>query len=284
MTSSKCLTGTDRVAEVAKKIKSNIYVNVQGDEPTINPKDIKKIIKAKIKYPNHVICGYDMIPNSENPSDINFPKVVINKNDELRMWAYSRIDTVKNPEILNLVRSAGIKWLCLGIESGNKNIRLEVSKGKFEDVDVKKIVQQIHDADIEVMANYIFGLPGDDKESMRETFDLSKELCTSGWNTYAAMALPGSKLYKLAVQNNQKLPENYEGYSFHSYNTQPLPTEKLEPYEILSYRDKCFEDYHNDASFLKRIEKKYGKKAAQNIVEMSKIKLKRRIIEESNKD
>ncbi len=208
----------------------------------------------------------------------------INKNDELRMWAYSRIDTVKNPEILNLVRSAGIKWLCLGIESGNKNIRLEVSKGKFEDVDVKKIVQQIHDADIEVMANYIFGLPGDDKESMRETFDLSKELCTSGWNTYAAMALPGSKLYKLAVQNNQKLPENYEGYSFHSYNTQPLPTEKLEPYEILSYRDKCFEDYHNDASFLKRIEKKYGKKAAQNIVEMSKIKLKRRIIEESNKD
>ena len=207
----------------------------------------------------------------------------INKNDELRMWAYSRIDTVKNPEILNLVRSAGIKWLCLGIERGNKKIRLEVSKGKFEDVDVKKIVEQIHSADIEVMANYIFGLPGDDKESMKETFELSKELCTSGWNTYAAMALPGSKLYKLAVQNNHKLPENYEGYSFHSYNTQPLPTDKLEPYEILSYRDKCFKDYHNDKFFLERIEKKYGKKAAQNIIDMSKIKLKRRIIEESEK-
>ena len=207
----------------------------------------------------------------------------INKDDDLRMWAYSRIDTVKNPEILDLVRSAGIKWLCLGIESGNKNIRLEVSKGKFEDVDVRKIVKQIHDADIEVMANYIFGLPGDDKKSMKETFDLSKELCTSGWNTYAAMALPGSKLYKLAVQNNYKLPENYEGYSFHSYNTQPLPTEKLKPYEILSYRDKCYKDYHTDISFLKRIKKKYGKKATQNIVEMSKIELKRRIIEESNK-
>jgi len=207
----------------------------------------------------------------------------INKNDDLRMWAYSRIDTVKNPEILDLVRSAGIKWLCLGIESGNKNIRLEVSKGKFEDVDVKKIVEQIHAADIEVMANYIFGLPGDDKESMKETFELSKELCTSGWNTYAAMALPGSKLYKLAVQNNHKLPENYEGYSFHSYNTQPLPTDKLEPHEILSYRDKCFEDYHNDKFFLERIKKRYGKKAAQNIIDMSKIKLKRKIVEESEK-
>ena len=38
----KCLTGTDRVAEASKKLKSNLIINVQGDEPTINPKDIKK--------------------------------------------------------------------------------------------------------------------------------------------------------------------------------------------------------------------------------------------------
>ena len=80
MTSSKCLTGTDRVAEAAKKIKANIYVNVQGDEPTINPSDIKKVIKAKIKHPKHVICGYDKIHKYENPSSINLPKVVVNKN------------------------------------------------------------------------------------------------------------------------------------------------------------------------------------------------------------
>ena len=83
MTSSKCLTGTDRVAEAAKKIKSKIYINVQGDEPTINPSDIKKIIKAKIKYPNHVICGYDKIHNYEDPSSTNLPKVVVNEKKEL---------------------------------------------------------------------------------------------------------------------------------------------------------------------------------------------------------
>ena len=68
MTSSKCLTGTDRVAEAAKKIKSKFYINVQGDEPTISPKDIKKIIKAKIKYPNHVICGFDKVHKFEGVS------------------------------------------------------------------------------------------------------------------------------------------------------------------------------------------------------------------------
>ena len=48
MTSKSCLTGTDRVAEVAKKIKADIYVNVQGDEPLINISDIKKIIKERL--------------------------------------------------------------------------------------------------------------------------------------------------------------------------------------------------------------------------------------------
>lgn len=204
-----------------------------------------------------------------------------NKNDKLKMWAYSRIDTVKSPEILNRVRRAGIKWLCLGIENASKEIRLEVSKGKFEDVDVERIVGQIEDANINVMANYIFGLPGDTKETILETFELSKDLCTSGWNTYAAMALPGSQLYKEALEKNIKLPENYEGYSFHSYNTQNLPTEKLKASTILELRDKAFYDYHNYEPFLKKITNKFGEKAARNIQKMSKIKLKRKIIEEN---
>ena len=68
-----------------------------------------------------------------------------NTNDHFKIWAYSRIDTVKRPEILQLVRKAGIKWLCLGIESGDKKVRLEVAKGKFEDVDVRTVVKKIHD-------------------------------------------------------------------------------------------------------------------------------------------
>ena len=82
-TSSSCLTGTDRVAEAANKIRSKIYINVQGDEPTINPKDIRKVIETKKKFPNHVICGYDKVHDFENPSSINLPKVVVNSKGEL---------------------------------------------------------------------------------------------------------------------------------------------------------------------------------------------------------
>ena len=203
-----------------------------------------------------------------------------NINDSLRMWAYSRIDTIRRPGILNLVRKAGIKWLALGIESGDKKVRLEVSKGKFEDVNIHDVVEKVHEADIEVMANYILGLPKDTKETMKKTFDLSLELCTSGWNTYTAMALPGSYLYKNAIENGYKLPENYSGYSFHSYNTQPLPTEYLTPEEVLAYRDDCFTRYHNYDPFLARIEKKFGVIARDNIVQMARLRLKRKILED----
>ena len=96
ITSKKCLTGTDRVAEASKKIRSNIIINVQGDEPTINPIDIKKVIEAKKKYPNHVICGYDKIHKLENPSSFNLPKVVVNSSNELIYISRALIPGKKN--------------------------------------------------------------------------------------------------------------------------------------------------------------------------------------------
>ena len=184
----------------------------------------------------------------------------------------------KRPEILQLVRKAGIKWLCLGIESGDKAVRLEVAKGKFEDVDVREVIKKVHEADIDVMANYIFGLPGDTTETMKKTFDLSLELCTAGWNTYAAMALPGSQLYKNALEKKYKLPDSYEGYSFHSYETQPLPTDSLRPEEILKYRDQSYKNYHSYKPFLNKIKNKFGKKALKNVEKMAKVNLKRKIL------
>ena len=82
-TSNTCLTGTDRVAEASKKIRSKIYINVQGDEPTIDPRDIIKIINAKKKFPNHVICGYDKVHDFEKAESSNLPKVVVNSKGEL---------------------------------------------------------------------------------------------------------------------------------------------------------------------------------------------------------
>ena len=83
ITSKNCLTGTDRLAEIAKKIKADIYVNVQGDEPLVNPQDILRIIEKKKKYPDSIINGYTEIGTNENPNNINIPKVIFTKDKRL---------------------------------------------------------------------------------------------------------------------------------------------------------------------------------------------------------
>ena len=69
MTDSTHRSGTDRVHEVARKIKSDIYVNLQGDEPLIDPKNIDKIIlnlKKNIKTKFEISTGYSLIKTGQN--------------------------------------------------------------------------------------------------------------------------------------------------------------------------------------------------------------------------
>jgi len=79
-TSNNCLTGTDRVFEVSKKINAKIYINIQGDEPLFNPLDLKRLIKEIKKYPNEIITGYTSIEKKEDYINVNIPKVVISEN------------------------------------------------------------------------------------------------------------------------------------------------------------------------------------------------------------
>ena len=92
-------------------------------------------------------------------------------------------------------------------------------------------------------------------------------------------ALPGSFLYKQALDKGYQLPDSYVGYSFHAYETLPMPTDFLTPAEVLEFRDKAFITYHSHPEFLARIESKFGKIAVDNIQDMLKISLKRKIIE-----
>lgn len=88
ITSDQALTGTDRLAEAAAKIQADVYLNVQGDEPLLDPQDILKILAAKHQYPDEIINGYCYIGAGEDPDSINIPKVIF--TEEGRMVYMSR--------------------------------------------------------------------------------------------------------------------------------------------------------------------------------------------------
>ena len=83
LTPSHLLTGTDRVAHASKNLNYEIFINVQGDEPLIDPKDILKAIDLKRKYPESIINSFCSIEENENPKNKNIPKVVITETNNL---------------------------------------------------------------------------------------------------------------------------------------------------------------------------------------------------------
>lgn len=194
---------------------------------------------------------------------------------DLNIWAYARVDTIK-PTRLAFLRRAGVRWLALGIEAGSTYVRDGANKHLSED-DIREVVAEIQKAGINVLGNFIFGLPHDTSETMRDTFELAKSLNLEFANFYSAMAYPGSQLY--GQTKPEDLPDTWNGYSQHSYETKPLPTETLTSADVLEFRDEAFHEFYTDPTYLELIDKKFGSYAVADIREMTKIRLPRKLLE-----
>ena len=201
--------------------------------------------------------------------------LIIERGYDFNIWAYSRVDTCK-PKYLDKLARAGVKWLGLGIENPNNELRKEIHKDGFQDVKVLDLIGMIRDAGINVGGNYIFGLPYDTKESMQATLDFALENPTEMTNMYSAMAYPGSPLHKQARLFGTPLPDTYSGYSQHSYDTLNLANQHLTSAEILDFRDKAWDIYHSSPKYLQLMNDKFGQKAIDELNSTKTIKLKRK--------
>ena len=98
MTSDSCLTGTDRVAEVSNQIETDYYINVQGDEPLINPQDILDVVKAIKQYEGEIINGYAEVDNADMWQSLSTPKVVCRNDGRLLYMSRAAIPGNKSGE------------------------------------------------------------------------------------------------------------------------------------------------------------------------------------------
>ena len=203
--------------------------------------------------------------------------LIIQRGYDFNIWAYSRVDTCK-PKYLAKLEKAGVKWLGLGIENPNNELRKEIHKEGFQDVKVLDLINNIRDAGINVGGNYIFGLPYDTKESMEATLQFAIENPTEMANFYSAMAYPGSPLYNQARIFGQELPNTYSGFSQHSYDTLNLGNNHVSSAEILAFRDKAWDTYHSSEKYLNLLENKFGQKARDELDSTKTIKLKRKLL------
>jgi 3-deoxy-manno-octulosonate cytidylyltransferase (CMP-KDO synthetase) len=83
MTSSEASTGTDRLWEAAQQVSADYFINIQGDEPLLDPNDIIRVVKEKCRRVNGIVNGMCYLSDDEDPWNRNIPKVAVSENNQL---------------------------------------------------------------------------------------------------------------------------------------------------------------------------------------------------------
>jgi 3-deoxy-manno-octulosonate cytidylyltransferase (CMP-KDO synthetase) len=141
LTSKNCLTGTDRIYEVSKKIIARIYINVQGDEIFVRPKSIKKVINyCKKNRNNFVVNAYTDIKNEEEFRSSSVPKIIIDNKNNLLFVTRSPSPTNKK---FNFIKA--FKQVCIYAYPRNSLLKLKKNKKSFleriEDIEILRFVE-----------------------------------------------------------------------------------------------------------------------------------------------
>jgi 3-deoxy-manno-octulosonate cytidylyltransferase (CMP-KDO synthetase) len=107
LTSAGHTTGTDRIAEVASKVEAGAYVNVQGDEPLIEPVSIDACARPVAERVAQMASVYDWADESEI-DDPNVVKVVTDPAGNALYFSRSRIPFVRSQSGLRTKKHVGL--------------------------------------------------------------------------------------------------------------------------------------------------------------------------------
>jgi 3-deoxy-D-manno-octulosonate cytidylyltransferase len=97
LTSSEHASGTDRLAEVARSVPAEIYVNIQGDEPLLDARDVDALIEGLESDPAidmTTLC--EALPDARAASDPNVVKVVCDDRGRALYFSRSPIPHVRD--------------------------------------------------------------------------------------------------------------------------------------------------------------------------------------------
>jgi 3-deoxy-manno-octulosonate cytidylyltransferase (CMP-KDO synthetase) len=142
LTSKDCQTGTDRAAEFALLNNYEYIVNVQGDEPLINPDDIKKVI-AQLNFSDseEIINGYTEISNDIEFRSFTIPKVVFRPDGRLLYMSRSAIPGNKKNSFVK-----AYKQVCVYAFPRNALLNFYYNKTKtfleeIEDIEILRFLE-----------------------------------------------------------------------------------------------------------------------------------------------
>ena len=172
---------------------------------------------------------------------LEFCKEFKKRNYKIKWGCSARASTI-NEDILKALKSAGCLQLDFGVESGSDRVLKFMHKGQNQKM-ILNAFNLIRSYKLKTLACFIIGSPDETKEEMEKTFNIAKKIKPNFAIFSILTPLPGSPLYKIAIENKwiKKNPDFGADWSIrHSEN--PVMGVELSPRKLLKIREKM-EDY-----------------------------------------
>jgi len=164
---------------------------------------------------------------------------IIKRNIKITWSATSRVDTL-NPVLLKKMKKAGCILLGLGIESYDQKI-LNNSRKRTTIEQINKAISMVKIAGIKSMGHFVFGLPGDTRESAKNTIKFALQNVAFA-QFYCAIPYPKTELGRLAAENGWISNYNYEDLDF---TRSVMGNETMSAGEIKKIRDFAYRKFYS---------------------------------------
>lgn len=169
LTSTDCLTGTDRVAEIANRYDHDYYINVQGDEPLINPQDIKVLLDRLDTAEGKILNGYTSIVDEADFRSISIPKVVFRPDGRLLFMSRSAIPGNKKNILIKSWRQVCIYAFPKKALFEFQNQKEKTCLEEMEDIEILRFLEMGYDVQMIEMSDESIAV--DNPEDVQKVID-----------------------------------------------------------------------------------------------------------------
>lgn len=151
--------------------------------------------------------------------------------------AQCRVDTVDR-EVLGAMKAANCGYILFGVESGSPEMLKKMRKGITVDK-VRAAFKLTRELGIKTQAFFLFGIPGETQETIRQTIEFAKELNASSTQFAIAIPHPGTALYEECKANGWLTSETWADYTAEAslIETPSLSAREVEQARIRAYRE-----------------------------------------------
>ncbi len=155
-------------------------------------KVIDEIVALRDEHGVEGVWFKDSIFNLNSAWTKEFCRLMLDRKVGVEWQALTRVNLLDGDE-LAMMKAAGLSQIDLGIESGSPRTLLRLDKK----ITVDQIKEKVALAKrfVRVFGFFMIGIPGEEEDDVRQTFELAKQLELDRWSWSIYSPLPGSRLY-----------------------------------------------------------------------------------------